>query len=545
MIRRKFLQGSLLAATHWAAGGKAFGNESPTGGADAFGPIIQTTAGKVRGYVADGVYKFKGIPYGAPAGGKARFLPPNPPPSWTGVRNTLTYGAMAMQGPAIEGYYAAVLRGLNAESPKNTSEDCLHLNVWSPELGTGHNRPVMVWLHPGAFNGWRGDSEWTDGTHLARNHDVLMVSLNHRLTAFGFLYLGDLSSDYAESGNVGMLDVVAALSWIQQNIAAFGGDPNNITIFGESGGGAKVATLLAMPPASGLFHKAIIESDVSIQGLTLERALEVRGRIARKLGIEMPTVEKFSEVPAAALVEAQRDEAFAPVVVAGSSLPHDPFFPDAPQVSSRVPILLGTNRTEAEYNLLADGLPTIATDDALQKYVEAHARRLGAEQVSKLVNLYHEFYPSESRETQLVAVLTGLWRDRAQLAAELKVKQAQAPVFMYEFDWDAPGFEHRLHACHTFEIPFAFDNVDAAPQLFGAKPDARRFELARRMSSAWAAFAHNGNPSHRNLPEWKPYDLDNRSTMMFGYSCKVVKDPWRAERLALEQFRPKMPSKPG
>lgn len=536
--RRTFLAASVLGAAYWAIGGGAHGDQIDPD-STAFGPIVGTGAGKVRGYVANGVYVFKGVPYGAPTGGHGRFLPSTRPLPWSGVRNALSYGAMAMQGPGVGGIYAAVLRGLDAEYPKNMSEDCLYLNIWSPEIGAGHNRPVMVWLHPGAYNGWSGNSDWTDGTNLARYHDVVMVSLNHRLGGFGFLYLGDLAgASYGKSGNVGMLDIVAALEWIQENIAAFGGNPNNVSIFGESGGGAKVSTLLAMPTAQGLFHKAIMESDVAIKGMTPEQATRVTESVLRKLAIKDRIVEQLSDVAPDRLVAASDGEVFSPVVE-GKVLPRHPFSPDAPEISARVPLLLGTNSTEAEYWVLAGGTPDLSNDELLRKYLEGHwkSRGLDGPKSTTLVDMYKRFYPTASPETVMVAAGSALIRDRTQLVAELKVKQAGALAFMYEFAWEARGFGGRFHSCHCFEIPFVFDNIDSAPQLYGLTPDPRRYNLAKKISGAWAAFAHFANPSHPGLPTWKPYTLIDRATMILNDSCRLAEDPRRAERLAIERFR--------
>jgi para-nitrobenzyl esterase len=534
--RRAFLKRSALAAAYLAAGGAAYGSPIDPD-STAFGPVVATRAGKVRGYLANRVHAFKGIPYGAPTGGKGRFLPPGRPSPWSGVRTALSYGAMAMQGPGIGGIYAAVLRGLDHEAPKNMSEDCLCLNVWTPEIGAGHKRPVMVWLHPGAFNGWAGNSDWTDGTHLARDHDVVVVSINHRLGAFGFLYLGDLAgASYAESGNVGTLDMVAALGWIQENIEAFGGDPGNVTIFGESGGGAKVCALLAMPGARGLLHKAIVESDVMLRAFTSEEATTVAKRVLGKLGIGESSTDELSELSADKLLAASGGEPFQPVV-AGTALTRHPFLPDAPNVSAQVPMLLGTNRAEGEYSILNGDIPDLPDDEALHRYLERRMRSLDAAGVATLIAACRHLEPSASREQIVVAAISGIYRDNARCVAELKGTQAAAPVFLYDFDWEAAGFGGRLHACHTFELPFVFDNVDAAPQLYGPRPDPRRYQLAKKLSGAWAAFAHSGNPSHSGLPKWQPYTVEHRATMLLNYTCRQLVDPDRAERLAIEPLR--------
>lgn len=540
ITRRTFLKtsavGSLSLATH---GLRAANLSKPVTGTSNAKPVVQTKAGKVRGFVSDGVSTFRGIPYGATTAGENRFMPPKAPGHWTGVRDASQYGPMAMQYVPQNPMYPIVLRGLVPEKPYNMSEDCLYLNVWTPELGVGHNRPVMVWLHPGGVIFWAGNSDWTDGTNLARHHDVVVVSLNHRLSAFGFLYLGDVAGpEYADSGNLGMLDIVAALQWVQENIAAFGGDPDNVTIFGESGGGWKVSSLLAMPSAQGLFHKSIIEFDVLIQGLSRNQASADTTTILGKLGIKNHAVEQLSRMTAEHLIETVKDFDFVPVVD-GDVLPRAPFYPDAPSISSKIPLLIGTNMSEADFSVLSGEVPDFANDDALRIFLTSYlaGQGLDADGVKRLIEIYKRFHPSQSRLDVMVGAATTIFRDTARMAAELKARQAEAPVFLYEFEWQAPGFGGRYHACHTFELPFVFDNVDAASQLYGSNPDPRRYDLARNMSGAWAAYAHNGNPNHAGLPEWKPYSFRDRPTMIFNYSSKLVDDPHHDERLAIEQFR--------
>lgn len=404
-----------------------------------------------------------------------------------------------------------------------------------PEVGSDHKRPVMVWMHPGGVVFWAGNSEWTDGANLARHHDVVVVSMNHRLSVLGFLYLGDVAGPaYAESGNAGMLDIVAALKWVHENISAFGGDPDNVTIFGESGGGWKVSTLLAMPAAHGLFHKSIIEYDVLVKGLPRERAAAATTEILGKLGIKDHVPEQLAKIPPAQLIEAVKGRNFMPVVD-GTALPRDPFFPDAPDISKQIPLIIGNNRSEVAYLMLITGIPDFPDDAALKEYVKSH---LGVkdELAGKLIELYKRLNPTASRLDTMIGIARAGIRNEIRTVADLKVKQAGAPVFRYEFEWEAPGFEGHYRSSHTFELPFVFDNVDAAPQLYGPSPDPRRYDLARNMSGAWAAFAHIGNPSHPGMPEWKPYTLPDRATMLFNYSCELINDPDHEERVAFEQL---------
>lgn len=539
VTRRTFLKTSAASSLALAAPGVfASGLITPGTSSSVAKPMVRTKAGKVRGFVDGGVNTFRGIPYGATTAGMNRFLAPKKPEPWAGVRDASQFGPMAFQDPPLKGIYAEVLRGLAPVEPLNMSEDCLCLNVWSPQLGVGHNRPVMVWMHPGGVVFWAGNSDWTDGANLARHHDVVMVSLNHRLGPLGFLYLDDIAGPaYAGSGNAGMADIVAALEWVQENIAAFGGNPDNVTIFGESGGGWKVSVLLAMPAAKGLFHKAIIEYDVLTKGLPTKAAAATTTDILGKLAIKDNVVEQLCKVPADQLQKAAVGHGFVPVVD-GTVLPRDPFFPDAPDISTQIPLLIGNNRTEVAYWFLLGGVPDLSDDAALKAYVKSHMG-LSDVMADKAIDLFRRLNPSASRIDTVLGIARAGIRTEIRTVAELKLKKANTPVFRYEFEWEAPGFDGHYRSSHTFELPFVFDNVDAASQLFGATPDPRRYDLARNVSGAWAAFAHNGNPSHPGLPEWKPYTLPDRAAMLLNYSSELVNDPDSEERVAFGQlFKP-------
>lgn len=534
--RRNFLKNSAMSSLALARPELfAAGLGTPEPGTPVARPVVQTKAGKVRGFVSAGVNTFRGIPYGATTAGANRYQPPRKPEPWAGVLEASEFGPMSFQDPPQQGIYAEVLRGLIPAVPMKMSEDCLCLNVWSPELGAGHKRPVMVWLHPAGVVAWAGNSQWTDGANLARHHDVVTVSLNHRLGVLGFLYLGDVAGPaYAESGNLGMLDILVALRWVQENIAAFGGDPDNVTIFGESGGGWKVSALLAMPLAKGLFHKSIIEFDVLVKGLPRDKAAATTAIILGKLGIKDRVIDQLSKIPPLRLLDAARGQNFVPVVD-GTALPRDPFFPDAPDVSSQIPLIIGNNRSGAAYWMLEGGVPGFPDDASLKEYMKSHLG-VNDSMAGKLIDFYKRFHPSASRMDTMIGVARDGFRSIVVSVLERKIKKANTPVFRYEFEWKAPGFDGHYRSCHTFELPFVFDNVDAAAQLYGPSPDPRRYQLARNMSGAWTAYAHTGNPSHPGIPEWKPYTLDKRGTMFFNYSSEFVDNPDEEERVAFQEL---------
>jgi para-nitrobenzyl esterase len=494
--------------------------------------IVETTAGKVRGTTIHDIPTFRGIPYGGPTGGRNRFRPPTKPQPWAGVRDALKYGPAAPQPP--EGMQR--LRAIIGEGPREEeSEDCLFLNVWTPAVGDGRKRPVMFWCHGGAFTMGSGSAGFYRGTNLARRGDVVVVTVNHRLGPLGYLYLRELGGeDYAESGNVGMLDLVAALEWVRDNIEAFGGDPQNVTIFGESGGGAKVSVLMAMPSAAGLFHRAIVQSGPGLRMLTAERATRHTERLLQALGIPRNNLEQLYEVPAERIIEAGFSpgrDALRPwgPVVDGEVLPQHPFDPVAPAISAEVPLIIGTNKDEATLFLLAD--PEWETLDRPQ--LLERVERIAPGAAGRLVSAYKQAYPQAAPPELYSALFSDyMMRINSIRQAERKAAQQAAPVYMYLFTWETPALNGRLKSCHALEIPFVFDNLHLAERFTGDAPE--RYELAEKMSGAWMAFARDGRPSHPALPPWPPYDKETRATMIFGQQCSVASDPGGALRRAWE-----------
>ena len=533
MHRRDFIRVGTVAAA-----GVIMGEKSSFGvGTDAKGEpgaTVVTAYGKVRGLSRDKVQAFRGIPYGASTAGEARFMPPSKPKPWTNVREAFELGRRAPQDPAgLIPEVAAVDR------TEPMGEDCLVLNVWTPNPGDGQKRPVMVWLHGGGFS--TGSAEFTiyDGANLSRKHDVVVVGVNHRLNVFGFLYLAEMGGErFAKSSNVGMLDIIAALEWVRDNIAAFGGDPGNVTIFGQSGGGGKVSTLMGMPAAQGLFHRAIAESGTAIKGVSRSDATKTTEYILSKAGLQPNQLDQLQKLPMEQLLAAMGGGGpagnqalhLAPVVD-GRTLPKDPFYPTAPEMSANVPLLLGSVATEIAF---IPNTPLDPMDDAtLVQRVKQAVRGANDAQVNELIAAYRKTEPKASNIDLFLRLASDNWMwSNVSAESERKAAMGKAPAYVYYFDWRSPVRGGKLGAFHTLEIPFVFENVDIGRSMTGTGKD--RYALSDQMSAAWVAFARNGNPNHAGLPHWPAFNATERPTMFFDNDCRVVNDPRREERLALQ-----------
>jgi para-nitrobenzyl esterase len=498
---------------------------------------VETTAGKVIGRRSRGVSAFLGIPYGADTSTR-RFQQAELPEPWSGLRDCTAYGA---QAPQME-FGAAAVAGpgadLNSDFVKqvittfragmevgNESENCLVLNVYTPQESPLRKRPVMVWLHGGGFAIGSGGDPQYDGSALCRRGDVVVVTLNHRLNALGYLYLGALHEDFADSGNVGQLDIVRALQWVRDNIAAFGGDAGNVTIFGQSGGGAKVSALLATPTARGLFHKAIIQSGPGLTMADKTKAAELAERTLASLGVAKADVHRLQTLPYRAIIDAasaaQRhdDRRSLSPVVDGRTLPSDPFTPTAPEVSRNIPLIVGATKDEATLFLSAD--PNFRNMTAEQ--ARAHLVAMLGERGNAAFELYQGLRPADPPTYWVTAAMTDrMTRMDSIRLAERKAEQRSAPVFMYRLDWQTPILGGVMRSPHGLDVPLVFDNVDQKLGVLGTGPEPRR--IAPVMSQAWINFARSGNPSQRNLA-WPGYDTASRQTMIFDVASHVVSDP--------------------
>jgi para-nitrobenzyl esterase len=493
--------------------------------------VVKTQYGEVRGSVADGVYAFKGIPYAAPPVGANRLRPPQPVIPWNGVRDALTYGPKTPQLP-----YPQEMDMLPPELT-GSGEDCLSLNIWSPALRSA-DRPVMVWIPGGMFEyHGTGASPWYDGSRFARD-GIVCVTINYRVGAEGFLYLGE------ENANRGLLDQVAALEWVRENVAAFGGDPGNVTIFGESAGAMSVGILLSMPRAEGLFRRAIPQSGAAHHVISVETGQRVGQRLAEKLGVEA-TREAFAALPAERVLAAQAeliaDLAAHPdperwghelvltmmpwqPVVDGIVIPEPQLDRIAAGSAASVDLIVGTNTDEHRLFLVSVGAIDQVTPEALAAVVAAYGLPVETTLVA-----YRTAHPGASPGDLLAAIQTDwCWRIPAIRLGDAHANSSSA-TYMYEFAWRSPRYDGLLGACHALEIPFVFHTLgNGTEPLWGTNPPQR---LADTMHAAWVAFATQGDPG------WPKYDLSRRATMRFDTTSEVVDDPRSAERALWEGVR--------
>lgn len=461
-----------------------------------------TKYGQIRGTLLNDVGVFRGIPYAGPSDGANRFLPPVPVLPWKGVREAVAFGPKSYQANTTWIDQSLVMR-----------ENCQFLNIWSPSVKSGKKLPVMFWNHGGGFSG--GPSVF-DGTNLAKTGDVVVVTHTHRLNMFGYMYLGHLDDKYAQSGNAGMLDILAALRWVRENISEFGGDPDNITIFGQSGGGAKVGMLMSMPMAAGMFHKAVIQSGAGFSEITKEKAAETTETAFKNLGLKHGDIDGLLKLPAQTLIEKGLPSLSFRPVVDGVVLPAVPFTPQALDLSASIPLMVGTCREE-------QGRPPKVNTAIL-----GAIRQIAGDNTDRLLAVYEKNYPERSLEDIFCMLNAEVrFRSKAISVAESKL-QKPAQVYMFRFDYgEVPEGGRNPRSKHTGEVSFIFNSVGEQPKNDPAyiNPTSDTAILAENMSKAWAAFAKNGNPDHEGIPHWPAYNLKERSTMIFDVQCNVANDP--------------------
>ena len=487
---------------------------------------VETESGKVAGYVEDGVYIYKGIPYAK----AERFMPPEPADKWEGVRSCRAYGPTCPQGKRT-GWQNDEQAFVYDWDDGYPDEDCLRVNIWTPDVNKGKKRPVMVWLHGGGFSAGSGQELPSyDGTNLAKKGDVVVVTLNHRLNVLGFLDLSAYWDKYAKSGNVGLLDLVAALRWIHMNIGSFGGDASNVTLFGQSGGGAKVSTLLATPAAQGLFHKAIIQSGAMLHTMDQKYSRRIGRAVMEELGLQASQLGELQQIPYNTLLaagekavakvraEAEKEGAlstfqfgWAPTVDR-IVLPTHPFDPQAPTQSLDIPVLIGTTLHEFCTSAFVPELRNVTKDQAMAYLKDKYGNR-----TEDFLQAFGKAYPNY--QPQDLVDVDVIFRPNAVRLARLKANQEGAPVYMYMFTWESPVLNGVYRSTHCFDIPFVFNNVLRHASMTGGGTEA--VILGEKMSDAWLNFARTGDPNAEGLPHWEPYTVEQGATMMFNVNCEI------------------------
>jgi para-nitrobenzyl esterase len=488
---------------------------------------LTTAYGKVRGFVDGDIFGFKGIPYGGDTA-KFRFAPPQPPKPWTGVRDALTYGPRAPQNPNIT-------KSFPSQSGP-FSEDCLYLNVWTPGVGDKGLRAVMVHLHGGGYNSLSANDPAFDGARLARRGDVVVVTLNHRLNVFGYLYLAELGgSEFADSGNVGQLDIVLALKWIKANIAEFGGDPNRVMIFGESGGGAKTACLMAMPSAVGLFHRAMSSSGEAVTVSTPATATARAEQLLKALNLPRERISEIRSIPMEKIIAAAGAGYNGPVLD-GRTVPHHPFDPVAPAISAHIPFMVGTNLDESRL-LIGRFDPTLfeLTWETLTAALAKYNDKMGSLDLNEVIALYRKVHPDYSASDVFFAATTDS-RDWRPAVVEIERRAAlpagSAATYSYELHWNSP-VDPKLKAHHALDVPLLMDTVPLSFRWTGTGTEA--MAMADIVSETLIAFAKTGNPNNPRIPHWPAYDLKRRATLALDLKSRIIDDPRREVRELFSQ----------
>ncbi|MBN2636236.1 MAG: carboxylesterase/lipase family protein [Prolixibacteraceae bacterium] len=484
-------------------------------------PVVDTVYGKIRGMDTAGIMTFRGIRYGESTAGANRFMPPVKPKKWNGVFEAFAYGPASPQTPIdpTDPYGQSVMWDNHVKS--GISEDCLMLNVWTPGLNDGGNRPVFFYIHGGGFNNGSGSYPF-DGDPLSRMGDVVVVTVNHRLGPFGYMDLGGISgsSKFENAGVVGMMDLVAALEWVNENISVFGGNPNNVTIMGQSGGGSKVSTLMVMPSAKGLFHKAVVESGSTLALGSRERNTEQAKQLVEELKINPAKIEDIQKIPWSDILEAEANRGFSPIVD-GTVIPTNPFDPVAPEVSADVPMIVGYNREDASYRNATD---TPLTEVSLKEWAQNSYR----DNATEILATYRKVYPNATPfQIQARISTDSRLRKNATTQVERKSELNKGKAFLYLMEWASPAFEGRFESCHGVELGLILGNPRIP--IAGNTVEARK--LADIIGSSIIEFGRTGDPNCDKVPNWPAYNKDNRSTMIFNTECRVENDPTKELRL--------------
>ncbi len=551
--RRSILKGAAFVAgasatmpVLAATGDGAPADTDTTVVARAVTAVVEIQTGKIAGYIGRGTYAFKGIPYAATTEGANRFLPPKKPKPWAGVRSSRSYGFICPQdkGTGRQNDEEAFIFQWN---DAYEGEDCLRINVWTPGINDNKKRPVMVWLHGGGFAAGSGnDIPAFDGENLARYGNVVVVTLNHRLNLLGYMDLSQYGEKYAQSGNVGMLDIVAALEWVRDNIAVFGGDPGRVMIFGQSGGGGKASTLMGMPSAKGLFHRAAVESGSFSLSSTQEKSRKLAALVVAELGLGPDTIDRLHTLPYADLKRAAdavmrknnppmgrvldirrlaESLNFGPVID-GKVVPEPLFRGKAPLITADVPMIIGTTLNE-----FATGINhpefELMTDADLESRAEAFYPGHG----KTVVAAFRQRTPGARPADLWSRIASAPVRQGAVRQAAAKAALNKAPAYLYWFTWQTPILDGRPRAFHCAEIPFVFRNTDRCANMTGGGEDARA--LSKKIADAWIQFARTGNPNHPGIPEWKPFSPKTAATMVFDNQVELQLDPDGAERKSL------------
>ena len=527
--RRAILKASVALIAIGAGSGliAACSNEAAAPApAAATDPVVTTTYGQVKGAVEDCINVFKGVRYGADTA-TTRFQAPRAPEPWTDVKDALGFANSAPQ--PVSGDGGGLFTSWRPNPPITASEDCLFLNVWTP-AADGKKRPVLVWFHGGGFTTGSGSSYAYDGVRLAKRGDVVVVTTNHRLNQFGYLNLAGYGEQFADSGAVGALDMIQSLEWVRDNIEAFGGDPANVLIFGESGGGSKVCTLMAMDKAQGLFHRAVVQSGPRINHAPKDTSAKAADELVKKLGLTKDTIAEILTKPVADIQAAAQGlpGAGSGPVLDGRSIARDPFNPDGPPQSASVPLLIGCNRTEGTSLTPADSPNHLLTWETLPAAIK---QAFPAKNAKTIIDLYKANHPDiEAPELFFMASSDNSFFRGSVTVADRKAQQGGAPVFFYMLDWETPVMGGKRYVPHALDIGMAFDNVAKSESMSGTGPEAQA--IADQMSESWIAFARNGDPSNPKVPAWPAYKADARNMMVFRTTPGVETDIRAAERAA-------------